>query len=124
MKKKLFCFLIMAAILLSSTTTFAVDSKMLFSDVRYYTARIYVCDTQNTEAVILNVVPINGNVNLSLTKDIEYRSLPINKDNIYGSKGQKLSLETINGYLLDSTVKVLIGKSGYGYRILYMEFLK
>ncbi len=124
MKKKLFCLLIAITVLWGSTTAFAADSKMIFSDVRYYTARIYVCDTQNTEAVILNVVPINGNVNLALTKDIEYRSLPVFKDNIYGSKGQKLSLETINGYLLDSTVKVLIGKCGYGYRILYMEFLK
>ena len=124
MKKKLYSLLIAAAVFFGSTTAFAADSKMLFSDVRYYTARIYVCDTQNKEAVILNVTPLNKGANFALTQDIEYRALPLNVDNIYGSKGQKLSLETINGYLLDSTVKVLVGKCGYGYRILYMEFLK
>lgn len=124
MKKKLCCLIFALTVFVSGITAFAADPKMIFTDVRYYTARIYVCDTQNTEAVILNVVPINKSVNYALTKDIEYRAIPINPDNIYGSKGQKLSLETINGYLLDSNVKVLIGKCGYGYRILYMEFLK
>ncbi len=124
MKKRLLSIIAAVFITLQSTSVFAADSKMVFSDLKYYNARIFVCDTRNNAAVLLNVVPVGGSFNINLTRDIEFRSLPLSLGNVFGSKGQNLSLEVINGYLLDSTVKVLIGKNGYGYRILYMQFLK
>lgn len=124
MRKKFLCMLAAFIVLFNSMSAFAIDSKMIFTDVKYYTAKIYVCDTQNSQAILLNVVPTNGSYNINLTRDIEYRALPLSVDAVYGSKGQKLTMEVINGYLLDSPVKVLIGKNGYGYKILCMEFLR
>ncbi len=124
MKKRLLSIIAAILIAFNGASVFAADSKMIFTDLKYYTARIYVCDTQNNMAVLLNVVPVNGSFNINLTRDIEYRALPLSVGNVFGSKGQQLTLDVINGYLLDSTVKVLIGKNGYGYRILCMEFLK
>lgn len=124
MKKRFFSLFITFILAFGCITASAADSKMIFTDLKYYTARIYVCDTQNNEAILLNVVPLNGSYNINLTREIEYRALPLSTGNVYGSKGQPLSMSVINGYLLDSPVKVLIGKCGYGYRILCMEFLK
>ncbi len=124
MKKKLFSIFAAAFILLQSTSVFAADSKLIFTELKYYTARIFVCDTQNNKAVLVNVVPVGGSFNINYTRDIEYNAVPLSIGNIYGSKGQKLALSTVNGYLLDSPVKVLIGKNGYGKRILSMDFLK
>ncbi|MBR5155111.1 MAG: hypothetical protein IKW62_01330 [Clostridia bacterium] len=124
MKKRLFSIIAAILITFQSVSAFAADYKMIFNDIRYYNATIYVCDTQNNAAILLNVVPTNGSYNINLTRDIEYRAIGLNINNIYGSKGQKLTMNVINGYLLDSPVKVLVGKNGYGYRILCMEFLR
>ncbi len=124
MKKKLLTIILMCLVLFHGVTVFAVDPKSIFTEVRAYNARIYVCDTENTEAILLNVTLPNGTHNTSLTGSIEYRALPIVTQAIFGSKGQKLTMDVINGYLLDSPVRVLIGKNGYGYKILCMEFLK
>lgn len=124
MKKKIFSIVMAATLLCHSLSVFAVDSKMAFKELKYYTAKIYVCDTQNNQAILLNVMPINGNYSVNAVRDIEYRALPISVNRIYGSKGQNLTMSVVNGYLLDSPVKVLIGKNGYGYKILYMELLR
>ena len=124
MKKRLVSIIIALAICCSNISAFAMDQKAVFTEVKYYTAKIYVCDTQNNAAILLNVTPLNGNYNLSAVKDIEYRALPVSSGRIVGTKGQKLSMEVVNGYLLDSPVRVMIGKNGYGYRILYMELLR
>lgn len=124
MQKKIFCILLILIVAFNCITAFAIDSKMIFTDVKYYTAKIYVCDTQNSKAILLNVVPTNGSYNFNLTREIEYKALPLSTGAVYGSKGQKLTMDVINGYLLDSPVKVMIGKNGYGYKILQMEFLR
>ncbi len=124
MKKRLLSIIIALIVCCFDISVFAIDQKAVFTDVKYYTAKIYVCDTQNSDAILLNVVPSNGNYSLSAVKDIEYRALPISSGRIYGTKGQKLSMEVVNGYLLDNPVKVMIGKNGYGYSILYMELLR
>ncbi len=122
--KKIFCVFAAIFIAFQSTMAFAADSKLIFNDLQYYTARIYVCDTQNNKAILVNVVPVGGSFNIMYTRDLEYNALPLSAGNIFGSKGQKVTMEVVNGYLLDSPVKVLIGKNGYGNRILSMEFLK
>ncbi len=124
MKKKLFSIVAAVFIVLQSTSVFAADSKLIFNELKYYTARIYVCDTQNNKAILVNVIPVGGSYNINYTRDLEYNAIALSTGNIYGSKGQKLTMSTVNGYLLDSPVRVLIGKNGYGNRILSMEFLK
>lgn len=124
MKKKLFSIFAVVLITFQSILVSAADSKLIFNDIKYYTARIYVCDTQNSKAILVNVIPVGGSYNINYTRDLEYNAIPISAGNIYGSKGQKLTMGTVNGYLLDSQVRVLIGKNGYGNRILSMEFLK
>ncbi len=124
MKKKILSIIAVILITFQSISVFAADSKMIFNDLKYYSAKIYVCDTQNNAAILLNVMPIMGSYNINLTRDIEYCSIPLSVGNVYGSKGQKLTMNVINGYLLDSQVKVLIGKNGYGYKILCVEFLQ
>ena len=123
MKKRLLS-IALAIVCFCNISVFAIDQKAMFTDIKYYTAKIYVCDTQNSTAILLNVTPSNGNYSLNSVKEIEYRALPISSGRIYGTKGQKLSMEVVNGYLLDSPVKVMIGKNGYGYSILYMELLR
>ncbi len=124
MKKKLFCVIAAITVIFQSTLTFAADPKLIFNDVKYYNARIYVCDTQNKQAILVNVVPLHGSYNINYTRDLEYNAISLCSGNIFNSNGEKLSMEQVNGYFLDSRVKVLIGKNGYGNRILSMEFLK
>ena len=124
MKKKLFGIFAAFVIAIQGVSVSAADSKLIFNDVKYYTARIFVCDTQNNKAVLVNVIPVGGTFNINYTRDLEFNAIPLSTGNIYGSKGQNLTMSTVNGYLLDSQVKVLIGKNGYGNRILSMEFLK
>ncbi len=124
MKKRIFSIFAAAFIALQSVSVFAADSKLLFYELKYYTAKIYVCDTQNNKAVLVNVVPVGGSYNINYTRDLEYNAIPLSTGNIYDSKGQNITMSAVNGYLLDSSVRVLIGKNGYGNRILSMEFLK
>lgn len=123
MKKKVFGALLAAVILCFGTASvFAVDKNLIYTDMQIYTARIYVCDTEKNRAVLVNVAPLKNPYSLNQASHIEYKALPINTDMIIGSKGQKLSMEVVNGYLLDKTVTVLVGSCGYGYRIAYMGF--
>ncbi len=124
MKKKLIGFVLTFLLLLNSITVSALDSGAIFTEVRYYYAKIYVCDTRQNEAILLNVSLPTGIPDPSLTGPIEYTALPIVTSTIFGSKGQKLNMEVINAYLLDSPVRVLVGKNAYGYKILSMEFLR
>ena len=110
--------------LFQGVQVFAMDTKLIFKEAGVYTANIYVCDTQNKEAILLNVKPLDGKYNAGVLREIEYKALTLSTSRVYGTKGQNLSLTTINGYLLDSPVKVIIGKNGYGYRILRMELLR
>lgn len=124
MKKKLVIVIASVILFCHSLSVCATDAKTIFTDINYYTAKIYVCDTQNNEAILLGVNPSNPALNSNLAKEIEYRALPIAVNRIFGTKGQKLSMSVVNGYLLDSPVRVLVGKNAYGYKILYMELLR
>ena len=124
MKKKFLCITMAMVFLFQGVQVFAMDTKLIFKEAGVYTANIYVCDTQNKEAILLNVKPLDGKYNAGVLREIEYKALPLITSRVYGTKGQNLSLTTINGYLLDSPVKVIIGKNGYGYRILRMELLR
>ncbi len=122
MKKASLVFLTFCIIFSSTLNAFALDSKMIFNDVSYYNAKIYVCDTQNKEAVLLGVTPLTYTPGYFSASELEYKAVPIVESRIFDSNGQKLSMSTVNGYLLDSSVKVLIGKNEYGYKILHMQF--
>ncbi len=124
MKKRLLSVLLLFIMLCEGVTAFAFDSKALYTELRYFRAKIYVCDTKNQEAILVNVNMQNGLSNPELTKDIEYTAIPIASETVFSLKGEKLSLEFVNEYLLDSTVRVLVGKNGYGYKILSMNFFK
>ncbi|MBQ2932097.1 MAG: hypothetical protein IJE62_04550 [Clostridia bacterium] len=108
----------------STLTSFALDPKMIFKDAAYYNAKIYVCDTQNKEAVLLGVSPLTYTPGYFSGSELEYKALPITESRIVGADGQKYSMSMVNGYLLDSSVRVLIAKNEYGYKILHMQFLK
>ena len=124
MKKASLVFLTFCIILSSTLNAFALDSKTIFKDATYYNAKIYVCDTQNKEAVLLEVNPLTYTQGYFSGGELEYKALPIVESRIFDSNGKKLSMSMVNGYFLDSSVKVLIGKNEYGYKILYMQFLK
>lgn len=124
MKRKLIGFVLTALLMFNCTTVSALDSGAMFTEIRYYYAKIYVCDTQRNEAILLNVSLPTGIPDSALTEPIEYTALPIVTSTILGSKGQKLNMEVINAYLLDSPVRVLVAKNDYGYKILSMEFLR
>ncbi len=124
MKKASLVFLTLCMIFSSTITSFALDSKMVFTDAAYYDAKIYVCDTQNKEAILLGVSPLTYTPGYFSGGELEYKALPITETRIFGADGQKYSMSMVNGYLLDSSVKVLIAKNEYGYKILSMQFLR
>ena len=124
MRKKLLCIVSLIVLLCQSLSVCATDPKMVFNDINYYSAKIYVCDTKNDEAILLGVNPVSPTLSTISAREIEYRALPIAKERIVGTKGQKLTMDVVNGYLLDSPVRVLVGKNAYGYKILYMELLR
>lgn len=122
MRKKLFCLVAAFLLVFGNCVPYAAASKTTYTEFKFYTARIFVCDTTNNQAVLVNVAPIKNPYSLNQAPHVEYKALPINTELVIGSKGQKLSLDTVNGYLLDSKVDVLVGKNGYGYKIVYMKF--
>ena len=122
MRKKLLSLMVVFLIVVGSSSTYAAASKSTYTEFKFYTARIFVCDTTNNQAVLVNVAPIKNPYSLNQAPHIEYKALPINTGLVIGSKGQNLTLDTVNGYLLDSKVDVLVGKNGYGYKIVYMKF--
>ena len=122
MTKRILYLAMVFILLIGSVTAYASDPKLIYTEYKSYSARIFVCDTEHTEAVLVNVAPVKNPYMLNQAPHLEYEALPINTKLIFGSKGQNLSLETINGYLLDSKVTVIVGKNGYGYKIVYMKF--
>ncbi len=122
MRKKLLCLVVVFLMAFGSCATYAAASKSIYTEFKFYTARIFVCDTTNNQAVLVNVAPIKNLYSLNQAPHLEYKALPINTGLIIGSKDQNLTLDTVNGYLLDSKVDVLVGKNAYGYKIVYMKF--
>lgn len=122
MRKRILCLTVAFVMLLAGLTAYAADPKRIYTEFKFYTARIYVCDTANNQAVLVNVAPIKSPYTLNQAPHLEYKALPLNPELVIGSKGQKLALETVNGYLLDSQVSVMVGKNSYGYKIVYMQF--
>lgn len=122
MRKKLLCLAVAFLLSLGNCISYAAASNTIYTEFKFYTARIFVCDTENKQAVLVNVAPIKNPYSLNQAPHLEYTALPLNTELVIGSKGQKLSLDTVNGYLLDSKVDVLVGKNGNGYKIVYMKF--
>lgn len=122
MRKRFCCLIIAVLIMFGNISVYAADSNLIFTDYTVYTARVFVYDTSNDQVVLVNVAPIKNPYSLNQAPHIEYKALPVYPDLIFGSKGQRLTPETINGFLLDSTVTVVVGKNGYGYKIVFMQF--
>ena len=51
---------------------------------------------------------------------LEYKAVKINQGNMFEQDGKKLTFDVINGYLLDRSATVLVGRCKRGYRVLYL----
>ena len=122
MRKKLIAAAVCAVLtVLACVPCAAFDEKNIYTDFKFYKAKVYVCDTNNREIVLKDVTAVNRMDGLLGARDIEYRAIGVNDSALFEKDGNKLSLEIINGYLLDREALVLVGRCGYGYRVLYLE---
>ena len=124
MRKRLAAFIAALIVIFQSISAFAADSNMIFTRVDYFSAKIYVCDTESGEAILKNVMPITGIRNEEATRELEYCAIPLNIKGVYDLKGNLITMEQVNASKLDAPVRVLIAKNAYGNRILRMDVLK
>ncbi len=111
-------------IIFQSIAVFAADESMIFTKVNYFSAKIYVCDTESGNAILENVMPITGIRNEEVTAELEYCAIPLNLKGIYDLKGNLITIEQVNASKLDAPVRVLVAKNAYGSHILRMDVLK
>ncbi len=123
MKKRIAAFTFALIVIFQSVSAFAADSNMIFTKVDYFSAKIYVCDTESGEAILKNVIPVTGIRNEEVTAEFEYCALPLNVKGIFDLQGNLLTMEQVNATKLDAPVRVLVAKNGYGNRILRMDIL-
>lgn len=124
MLKKIVSLVLAVCLLVPWVNVFAFDKNIIITDVDFYKANIYICDPERTEVVLVNVRPLKMSAPLTSAREIEYRAIPIEPTMIFGEKGNNLTFEVINGYLLDSEVMVMVTKNGYGRKVMYMTFKK
>ena len=124
MIKKIVSLVLAICLLIPYVNVSAFDKNLIITDVDFYKANIYICDPERTEVVLVNVRPLKMSAPLTSAREIEYRAIPIEPAMIFGEKGNNLTFEVVNGYLLDSEVVVMVAKNGYGRKVMYMTFKK
>ncbi len=124
MIKKIVSLVLAIYLLISCVNVSAFDKNLIITDVDFYKANIYICDPERTEVILLNVRPLKMSAPLTSAREIEYRAIPIEPTMVFGEKGNNLTFDVINGYLLDSEVVVMVAKNGYGRKVMYMTFKK
>ena len=124
MRKRLAALFAALIVIFQSITSFAFDENMIFTKIDYFSAKIYVCDTESGEAILKNVMPVTGIRNEEVTGELEYCAIPLNLKGIYDLKGNLITMEQVNESKLDAPVRVLIAKNAYGNRILRMDVLR
>ena len=122
MKKRVLCLCLLFVFSICNFGVFAEKNDKIYTEIKCYKARLFVCDTENEKIILVNVAPVNNPNMLNQAPHLEYTALDVCKELIFGSKGQNLTLDVINGYLLDSMVTMLVGKNNYGYKILSIQF--
>ena len=122
MFKKTISFLLASIMSALYITGFAIAPEDIYIEYTFYTASVYICDTENQRVILRNVKPVNPRDGLVGARSIEYTAVGINKNCIYDKSGSRVSLETVNGALLDITATILVGKSARGRRVLYIGF--
>ena len=124
MVKKIVSLVLAICLLIPCVNVSAFDKNLIITDVDFYKANIYICDPERTEVILLNVRPMKMSAPLTSAREIEYRAIPIEPTMVFGEKGNNLTFDVINGYLLDSEVVVMVAKNGYGRKVMYMTFKK
>lgn len=119
---KFVCFLTALTLIFSCMTGFAVAPEDIYTEYTFYSATVYICDTENQQIILRNVKPQNPMDGLVGARSIEYNAVGVNSNCIFDKNGQSVSLETVNGNLLDIEATVLVGKSRRGQRVLYISF--
>ena len=124
MLKRFLCILSGCIFFISSFGVYASQNDVVFVDYKFYTATIYLCDPESNEIILRNVKPENRyRDGISGARSLEYITVPMNPDCMYSKKGEVLSCDTVNEFLLDSNVTVLVGKNSKGrQKVLYVGF--
>lgn len=120
--RKILSAALVLVMLCSHVTGFAVAPEDLYTEYKFYTATVYICNPESREIILRNVKPINPMDGLVNARAIEYTAVKVNNGCIYDKSGNKLSLEAVNGGFLDVEARVLTGKNRYGQRVLYVSF--
>ncbi len=120
--RKILSAVLALVLLFSSVTGLAVAPEDMYTEYKFYTATVYICNPETREIILRNVKPINPMDGLVNARAIEYTAVRINNGCIYDRNGNKLSLEDVNAAFLDMEARVLTGKNRYGQRVLYVSF--
>jgi len=120
--RKILSAVLTMILLFTSVQCFAVAPEDLYTEYKFYTASVYICNPENQTVILRNVKPVNAMDGLVNARAIEYTEVRINKNCIFDKNGKRLSLEDVNGGFLDIETKVLTGKNRNGQRVLCISF--
>lgn len=104
--------LIIAVILLCSSTAFAADNLII--SVEAFTGALYICDTPTERVVVTGITPVaQTQSGIQTAKEAEYLEISICADAIFSTDGLRLPIEYLNDYV-DSEVWFLLAKTADG----------
>ena len=120
--KRIISTLIILMLSFSAISVYAVEAEKIYTEYKFYSATVYVCDVENSRIILRNVKPENFMDGLLGAREIEYRAVDVNENCLFDKNGNKLTLEQINGAFLDVEATVLTGRNKSGQRVLYIKF--
>lgn len=127
MVKKLTAAATACILLIVSMTAFAdSDPNLLFTELGMYSGVLYFCDSTQNTVVLKSVQPVYQAEGAEWSKttaaEAEYKELALAPVSLTLQDGTALEPIDLNVYA-DSYVKVLIGRNGYGLKILSLKFI-
>lgn len=109
-------------VMFGAIPVFAADEKAIYTDMAMLTANVYVCDSVERTIVLKGVATWQtDDVALEIQKAIEYSEVPITHRALLDKDGKAISLQNINESCLDQRAQVLVAKSGYGYKVIWLR---
>lgn len=114
--------ILLCTALLCGSAVFAADENKIYTDITYCTANVYVCDSAE-RTIILKGIEMRQTDEFSkqAQEAAEYTEIPITHRALFNKDGQKIELHNINEEFLDRRAQVIIGKNGYGYKVIWFK---
>lgn len=120
--KKFMLFFTALNLVLGGQAVCFAENGGIFQSYDFYTATVYLVNDETNSVIFRNVKKYNLNGTGENALELEYSDLPVIKDNIFSAKGERLSFDTVNTYMLDQKVVFMAARNPERIKIIYMEF--